>query len=76
MKINFLNQYFKSKASDNNASDLLNMYLEEDKDLGKYKIIALPTPGKTVFNSDSGSVVRGGIEHQGVAYFVVDNKFY
>ena len=76
MKINFLNQYFKNRASDNNASDLLNMYLEEDKDQGKYNVIALPTPGKTVFNSDAGSVVRGGIEHRGVAYFVVDDTFY
>lgn len=76
MKINFLNQYFKTRASDNNASDLVNMYLEEDKDQGKHNVTAYPTPGKTVWNNESGSVVRGGINHEGVAYFVVDDTFY
>lgn len=76
MKINFLNQYYKNRSSDNNLSELLNMYLEEDKDMGKYNIIAYPTPGLSVFNSGAGSVVRGGIEHKGVAYFVVDDTFY
>jgi hypothetical protein len=75
-KFNFLNQYYKAKSQDQNASDLVNMYLEEDKDNGKYQVIAYPTPGLTVFNSGSGSVVRGVYTHKNVFYAVVDNKFY
>jgi hypothetical protein len=75
-KINFLTEYYKNRASDQHSGRLLNLYLEEDKANGKYPVIAFPTPGLSTFNSGSGSVVRGGIEHKGVAYFVVDNTFY
>lgn len=75
-KAQLLTQYYKNKSSDNNSSDLLNMYLEEDKSLGKYNIIAYSRPGLSTFNTDAGSVVRGGINHQGTAYFVVDDTLY
>ncbi len=75
-QVSLLNQYYKNRASDNNASDLLNMYLEQDEAQGKYKIIAYSRPGLSTWNTDAGSVVRGGINHEGTAYFVVDNKLY
>lgn len=90
MIINLLNEYYKSRSIDQNNADLVNMYLEiENKDVlqqnikgglttahPKYKIIAYPSPGKTVFNSGSGSVVRGMIENRGVLYAVIDNTLY
>ena len=76
MRLNFLNQSYETKASDQNLSSLINMYLVEDQSQGKYPVIAYPTPGLTVFNSGSGSVVRGMYEQAGVLYAVVDNKFY
>lgn len=90
MLINFLNEYYKASSVDQNATDLVNMYLEiENQNVqssmtkgglqlqhGKYKVIALPSPGKTTFNTGSGSVTRGSISHRGVYYAVVDNKFY
>jgi hypothetical protein len=90
MQINFLNQYYKARASDQNATDLVNMYLDIDnqdvtdaykyggkpKDHGKYTVTAYPTPGKVTFNTGSGSVVREVFEHRGVFYAVLDNKFY
>lgn len=76
MILNLLNEYFKNKSQDQNASDLLNMYLEGDKHNGRYPVTAFPTPGLSTFNTDSGGVVRAGIEHRGTAYFVVDNVFY
>lgn len=75
VKINFLNEYYQNRASDQNASYLLNMYLEEDKANGKYQVVAYPRAGTAAFNADSGSVVRGSIEHAGVYYAVVDNTF-
>jgi hypothetical protein len=76
MKINFLNEYYKNRAEDQNASTLVNLYLEEDKAQGKNAVVAFPTPGLTAFNAGSGSIVRAATEHRSVAYAVVDNKFY
>lgn len=73
---NFLSQYAKSAASDNITGNLVNWYLEESKEAPKYKVIARPTPGLTVFNSDSGSVVRKLFRFNDVVYSVVDDKFY
>lgn len=76
MKMNFLNDYYKNRSQDQNASDIVNMYLEEDKSEGKYQVTAFPTPGLSAFNSGTGSVVRGALEFRGVFYAVVDNTLY
>lgn len=75
-KLNFLNEYYQNRSLDQNISYLLNMYLEEDKSNGKYPVVAYPTPGKTTFNTGTGSVVRCMFEHNGVAYAVVDTVLY
>jgi hypothetical protein len=89
MQINFLVEYYKSRALDQNQSRLLNLFLEIEnqhiqdayntggvyKQHGKYKITAYPTPGLLAFNTDTGSVVRGMFEKNNILYAVVDNKF-
>lgn len=76
MLLDFLVNYFKTKSIDNNQSELVNWYLVDDKGKGKYQVVAYPSPGLSAFNSGSGSVVRGCISFQGIAYAVVDNQFY
>lgn len=90
MIINLLNEYFVNRPSDNNRANLINWYLEIENantqisyqtgglqpQHGKYKILALPTPGLSSFNADSGTLVRGGINNREIPYFVVDNKLY
>lgn len=90
MQINFLNEYYKAKSIDQNNTDLVNMYLEVEQTKlaektndsgvvfrhGKYKVIGINSPGKTLFNNDSGSVTRGSVEHRGIYYAVVDNTLY
>ncbi len=49
---------------------------ELTKQHGKFNVIAYPTDGLTVFNSGSGSIVRGLYEHLEVVYAVVDDKLY
>lgn len=90
MIINFLAEYYKSRALDQNQARILNMFLEvenqnvaesnsnggEFKQHSKYKITAYPTPGLSEFNAGSGSVVRGMYEKNDILYAVVDNTFY
>lgn len=74
-ELNFINEFAKSRASDENSSFLLNMYLESDASGGKYSNIALPFPGATAISTNSG-VVRGAITVAGIPYFVIGNTFY
>lgn len=90
MLINFLNEYYKSRSIDQNQTELVNMYLEiQNQEVqaaynkgglqsqaGKYKVTAYPSPGKVLWNSGSGSLVRALREHRGVLYAVIDNFFY
>lgn len=90
MIINLLNEYFVNRPTDNNRASISNWYLEIENanqkasydtgglqtQHGKYKVIALPTPGLTSFNAGSGSVVRAGLNSREIPYFVVDNGFY
>lgn len=91
MQINLLNEYFVNRSQDNNATRLVNWYLEIENPTvlkvyetgglkgqqGKYKVIAIPTPGKTLASSAvSGNKVRGMITNQGIPYAVIDNTFY
>lgn len=91
MLINFLNESYLTRSPDQNNSNLVNMYLDiENKSVtdaynrgglspehGKYKIIAYPSSGKTLWSSNvTGNSVRGSINHLSVYYAVIDNTFY
>lgn len=74
--IDLLNSDYQSKASDENSSRLINMYLETDQSKGKYGVIALPTAGLTSFCDTTQANVRALLEHNEVTYAVAGNKFY
>ena len=76
MLIDLLNQDYPSKSLDQNQSELINMYLEGDKAKGKYPVIALPTPGLTLFCDTGLANVRDLYEQNGTLYAVAGNKFY
>ncbi len=75
MIIDWNNSYDKSDSPDWNQAQLVNWYLIANK-RGKLPLAAFPTPGTTLWSSGSGSVGRGGIKYNSVAYVVIDNKFY
>lgn len=76
MLLDLLDQSWESKSSDQNQAVLRNMYLEQDPSKGKYKVIALPTPGLTLFCDTGQGQVRGLYELDGVTYVVAGNTFY
>ncbi len=76
MKLNLLSQYNENNSKDENSASLTNMYFEEDKNGGKYSVIALPTPGLSLLSSSTDAQVRGSIEHIGITYTVIDDTFY
>ena len=74
--LNLLNPSYPSISLNQNQSDLINMYLEEDKSKGRYPVIALPMPGLTLFSDTSQANVRALFEQNNVLYVVAGNKFY
>lgn len=74
--IDLLNQDYPSKSLDQNQSQLTNMYLEADQAKGKYKVIALPTPGLTTFCDTGKSVIRDMYKNNEVLYVVAGDTFY
>lgn len=74
--IDLLNQDYQSKASDQNGSRCINMYLETDQVKGKYGVIALPMPGLSTFCDTGEANVRALLEHNGVLYAVAGDQFY
>lgn len=73
--INLLNQSAPTKSIDQNSAALINMYLVQDSDNGKYQVAAYPTPGLTVFATIS-SPVRALFTEHSVTYAVGGNTFY
>lgn len=73
--IDWLNSYDKSDSPDWNQAQLVNWYLIANK-RGKLPLAAFPTPGTTLWSAGAGSVGRGGIKYNSIAYVVIDNKFY
>ena len=76
MIIDLLTQDYRSKSIDNNQSELINMYLEEDTNKGKYKLVAYPTFGLVSFCDTTQANVRALYEFLDVLYCVAGNKFY
>ena len=75
MLVDWLNSYDKSNSPDWNQAQLVNWYLIANK-RGKLPLAAFPTPGLTLWSAGSGSVGRGGIKYNSIAYVVIDNTFY
>ncbi len=80
MLIDILNQYTPSKSTDQNQSELTNMYLEEDQSSsgvkGEYKVVAYSTFGLQTFCNTTKAVVRALYEHNDVLYAVAGDTFY
>src|SRR5258708_1072508 len=88
MLIDLLNSHNPSKSTDNNPSQLSNMYLEEDKNFstqyypavsnhkGKYNVVAYPTPGLDLFCDTGKANVRALYTLNDVMYVVAGNTFY
>ena len=74
--LDLLTQSYPSKALDQNQATLINMYLEADQSKGKYKVIALPTPGLTTFCDTGEANVRALYEHNGVLYAIAGDNMY
>lgn len=75
-QIDLLAQDYPSRSLDQNQSILVNMYLEADKFKGKYPVIALPTPGLSLFADTSEANVRAIFEQNQILYVVAGNHFY
>lgn len=73
--VNLLNQSAPTKSVDQNSANLINMYLTEDQDQGKYQQAAYPTPGTTIF-ATINTPVRAEFEEHGVLYAIGGNTFY
>lgn len=80
--INLFNQTALVKSTDQNTANLINLYLEEDQDQGKYSqangdpvpYVAYPTPGLTSF-SGGVSTIRALWEQNGTVYAVDGSAF-
>lgn len=75
MMLDLLDMIWQSKSTDQNQAYLTNMYLEADTAKGKYKYIALPMPGLSLFKATNLSPIRDLYEFNGVLYAVANNKF-
>ena len=72
MKVDLIGGTYTGRSSDVSPRRLLNFYYEKSAD-GEALV---GTPGDTVFNSDYSGEVRGGIDYNNRAYFVIGNTFY
>lgn len=73
--INLLNETATGKSIDQNSANLINLYLTEDQDQGKFSTAAYYTPGLTVF-SNIASPVRALFSFHGTLYAVGGNTLY
>lgn len=73
--LDLLDMSYLSKSSDQNQAELKNMYLEPDPAKGKYKVIALPMPGLTLFSDTLQANIRYLFSIQESLYAIAGNKF-
>ncbi len=73
--INLLSDSNPDKSLDQNSASLINLYITQEGDAGKYQMNAYPTPGLTTLCT-LVSPVRALYEEHGVLYAVGGNKFY
>lgn len=73
--INILNESDLTKSTDQNAANVINLYLVEGQDQDKYQVVAYPTPGATLFSAGS-SVMRAEWSQHGITYGIDGNQFF
>ena len=73
--INLLNQSDPEKSIDQNSANLINMYMVQNQDQGKYQTAAYYTPGDTLFSATGLSPIRASFNSHGIYYAVAANKF-
>lgn len=74
--IDLLSPMFQSKSTDENNSQLINLYLNSDDYQGKDKVVAYPTPGTPSPFVTIASPVRSMYSENGITYAVGANKLY
>src|ERR1700676_1668229 len=74
--INLLTPMFLSKSIDENAGQLVNLYLNEDNYSGKSQVVAYPTPGVGAAWATIASPLRAQYFMHGVLYAVGGNTLY
>jgi hypothetical protein len=75
MLLDLLDQSYLAKAPDQNQAQLINMYLEQDPAKGKYKVVAYPMHGLTLFCDTGQSQIRELYELNGVLYGIAGAVF-
>jgi len=73
--LDLLDQSYLSKAPDQNQAQLTNMYLEQDPAKGKYKVVAYPMHGLTLFCDTGQDSVRALYALNGVLYGIAGAVF-
>ncbi len=73
--INLLTQSDPDKSVDENSASLINMYMVQNNNEGKYPNAAYPTPGLTTF-ATINTPVRALWEEHNVLYAIGGNTFY
>jgi len=68
MKLALIGGAYKGRSSNVSSETCINLFKEGDSLVG--------TPGDSVFNSSYSGPVRGGIEYNDLAYFVIGNTLY
>lgn len=74
-KLNFLAPDNPTQSIDQNQAKLVNMYLEPDKSLGQFQLIAYPLPGLVTFCNTNENNVRTLLTYNNTVYVVAGNKF-
>ena len=72
MKLPMLGGAYQGRSVNVSSQQCINFFYEKGVD-GESLV---STPGASVFNSDYSGEVRGGIEYNGLAYFVIGNTLY
>jgi len=72
--LDLLDQSYLAKAPDQNQAQLTNMYLEMDQSKGKYKVVAYPMHGLTLFSDTGLGQVRELYSLNGILYAVAGNQ--
>ena len=70
MQIQFLGGAYTGRSSNVSSQQCVNYFYEKGVD----SEALISTPGDTVFNSAYGGEVRGGINYNDLAYFVIGDK--
>ncbi len=72
MKLPFISGHYEGRSSNVSPRQCINYFYEKGVD--DESLVA--THGATTLNATGGSEVRGGIEYNNLAYFVVGNTLY